>query len=164
MQRRALSSAWKNLVLVLSAGAVVLSGSVWAAESLPVPKFSFINRHEDFYPPKARRLGLEGRVLLAFDIRANGKADNVIVVSSEDPTLDPAARALLGNLKFEVANGAAASEGRPYLFGVAFCLSPSSHPTTFDAGIEKITVAGSRVKGAPVNYPLQAGGEDECRK
>src|SRR3954466_6358920 len=126
---------WSDVVHALAAAIVICSAAAIADETpstpaqlRPVPKSEIINQNESFYPAKAQRLGQEGRVVMAFDIRANGRVTNALVVSSEEPALDSAALAVLANRKFEVAAGEA-SEGRPYRLGVAFCLRPSSQPT-----------------------------------
>ncbi len=66
--------------------------SVWgddaAAWQLPkLPKAHFVG-NLDWYPETWKQRGLEGRVLIAFDISPAGKASNIVAIWSEHPEME----------------------------------------------------------------------------
>jgi TonB family protein len=169
MKNRGQQVGWWSVVVHALATTLVLCSVPVIAEDAPSspaqpqkpPKSEIINQNLAFYPAKAQRLGQEGRVVMAFDIRADGRVANAVVVSSEEPGLDAAALDVLKNRKFEVPAGGA-SEGRPYRLGVAFCLRPSSQPTDFEEGVERTVITRSRIPGAPVKNPWKEGASKVC--
>ena len=150
------SRRWSEAVRVL-VGALVFASAVAVADE--VPRRQILEKGQSYYPAKALRLGQEGRVVVAFDIGADGRARNAAVVSSEEPALDAAALAVLANRRFDTTT---ATEGRPYRMGVAFCLRPSSQPVSFDAGVEQVIISGSRIPGGPVKNPWTEGASKAC--
>jgi len=162
LQGRQLAQALMAVIALCSAPAIADDTPSTPAQWQHAPEREIINRNAPLYPATAKRLGQEGRVVMAFDIRSDGLVANAAVVSSEEPALDSAALAVLANWRFAVGAGGG-SEGRPYRVGIAFCLQPSSQPTSFDEGVDRVVVSGSRIPGAPVKNPWKKGSAKECK-
>ena len=148
------------IAVVVSSTSAIAEDAPSSSAAQPLPKGELISRDETFYPAKAKRLGQEGRVLIAFDIGANGLVTNPVVVSTEESALNSAALAVVRNVKYAVSE---ASTGRPYRMGVAFCLAPSGQPVNFDEGIARTIITGSRIPGSTPKIPWKEGSARECR-
>lgn len=73
--------------------------SAWRLPKLP----DFKGDHsDDWYPDVARRLELEGRVLLGFDIGVDGRARNISVIWSENSVFAASADEILKSARFNV--------------------------------------------------------------
>jgi len=101
------------------------------------------------YPAEALRLGLSGRVSLAYSVDASGKARDLSVIHSAGRILDDKAVRALKLCRFEVPLGWVASNGpsKRYRFGVTFNIigrtdvpaDADDHPT--------IAITGTPIQG-----------------
>ena len=125
--------------------------SAWALPKLPPFKLEGVR---DWFPEVARRDGLEGRVLVGFDIAAQGSAKNISVIWSSTRVFESNAVGMLRTARFSVPSDWMESGGwRRWRLGFVFRLSPSCESDEFAIPVEKVLVTGSRVIGAPVhNY------------
>lgn len=133
-------------VVSATAGEVVHDPD-WDAWKLPpLPHFG-APPGEDFYPPEAEILGVEGRVLLAFDITTEGKARNISILWSENKRLAAGAAHALSTVHFDVpADWAASGAWRRWRLGFVFRLVPRSQVSSeFPIPVEVVTVTSSRV-------------------
>ena len=119
----------------------------------------------DWYGDAARRAGLEGRVLLAFNITPDGRAKNPSVIWAEDTTLAANALEFLKSSRFKVpSHWGAEDRWRRWRLGVVFRLCPSSGQSAeFAIPEETVYVTGSRMTGAPVRTAPSAERPDTCR-
>ena len=106
----------------------------------------------DWFPDAARRMGLEGRVLVGFDISAQGRAKNVAVIWSEDRVFVPSAVEMVKGMRFDVPSDWT-NEGafRRWRLGIVYRLHPSCHSGEFAIPVETVVITGSRLVGAPVH-------------
>jgi TonB family protein len=158
-----------NLVVLLIAIALIFSVRGFADESqsaalesqtLPPLKSS----KSLYYPETAKRDGLEGKVLVAFDIVADGHAANLAILFSDDPSFENTARQYISGLRFEVPSNWANSEGRyaRYHIGFVFCIPPSSVVGTFGVAASPVIVRTNRITGSPIRNPPVAGATGPC--
>jgi len=117
-----------------------------------------------YYPEAAKRVGLEGKVLVAFDIVADGRADNLSIVFSDDSAFESAAKEYTSGLRFEVPSNWASSESRyqRYHIGFVFCIPPSSLVGTFGVAASPVTISTKRIPGSPIRNPPTAGATGAC--
>jgi TonB family protein len=117
-----------------------------------------------YYPEAAKRVGLEGKVLVAFDIVADGRADNLSIVFSDDSAFESAAKEYTSGLRFEVPSNWANSESRyqRYHIGFVFCIPPSSLVGTFGVAASPVTISTNRIPGSPIRNPPTAGATGAC--
>jgi TonB family protein len=121
----------------------------WAPPKLP--HFTFPN--ESFYPVEALRRGVEGRVLVGFDITTDGKAKNISVIWAEDQRLADAAQHMMSTSRFDVpADWASSGAWQRWRAGFVFCMVPGKQSGEFAIPVDIITVRGSRTP----NYPRDA--------
>jgi TonB family protein len=136
--------------------------SAWAIPKLPHAEYS-VDRDRDWYPTSARREGLEGRVLLGFDIMATGLAHNVSVIWSENRVFESSAVSLLKAAKFTLPSDWTSSDAlRRWRVGFVFCLLPSGQSDQFAIPVEKIYITGSRLRGAPVRTTPRPNSNGSC--
>lgn len=128
-----------------------LDSSAWELPKLPRFK---LGQDQDWFPEAARRDGLEGRVLVGFDITAQGSAKNISVIWSSTRLFESNAVGMLRTGRFSVPSDWIESGGwRRWRLGFVFRLSPSCESDEFAIPVEKVLVTGSRIIGAPVhNY------------
>jgi TonB family protein len=128
------------------------------AEPLPLPKPIKGAPPDDFYPAPARRLGQEGRVLVAFKISSAGRVVDMRIAAAEPKgVFDNAATTYMRSREFSVPNDWEASGGthHEYTISFSFRLSPCpgsvprEQPVTFPASYQPITVTGSTLCVAP---------------
>jgi hypothetical protein len=123
--------------------------SAWELPKLPHATFS---KREDWYGPQAKRLGVEGRVLVAFDIATAGDAKNVSIIWAENELLGTQTSRLLSGAHFDVPKDWATSgAARRWRAGFVYCLVPSGQSDEFAIPVAKIYLNGSRLRGAPVH-------------
>jgi TonB family protein len=160
-------SAFTKSVAMLLVGAgcgAAITGtsedSAWEIPKLPHAKYP-IDR--DWYPTSARREGLEGRVLLGFDIMATGLTHNVSVIWSDNPVFESSAVSLLKAAKFTLPSDWTSSDAlHRWRVGLVFCLFPSGQPDQFAIPVEKIYITGSRLPGAPVRTAPRPNSNGSC--
>lgn len=132
---------------------------------LTLPKIA--SRQGIHYPDAARVRGLEGKVLIAFDITPEGRPTNGALIDSDDDLFTKAATEYLANLRFEVPHGdtvpGSSFVGR-YRIGFVFCLPPSSLDDTFAVPAVPIVISGFRIPGSPIKHPPPPGASGQCSK
>jgi TonB family protein len=98
----------------------------------------------DYYPPKAKRDGVTGRVGLECSIDEKGHARNILVLESGGPLLDDGAKALLADLRFKVPIGWSATGGptRRLRYGVIFRLAGKPDVACFEDNRQTVVVNG----------------------
>jgi TonB family protein len=119
------------------------------------------------YPEKAKRIGLEGTVLIEFNIDAKGKPTNLSVLRTDDPVFASAARELFDGMRFNVASDWASSANYAwrYRLGIVFCIPPSGQVETFaESTYPPIVIATNRIPGSPVRNPVLAGATGQCAR
>jgi len=109
--------------------------------SRKLPK-SQVEMHTDWYPAHAKSRGLQGRVLVEFQINRNGRATSEKILASDAPSmLQDSALSLVKSSIFDVS-GIDLADTMPFRVTVLFCLSPCGKMVPF-AGTDLITIAGS---------------------
>lgn len=124
--------------VLIAALAVMLSGfgcadqaPLKASHPLPHPVASDDPRgpwlwpsSRDYYPSKAKRLGITGRVGIECSVDERGYAQNIVILESADPLLDEAARDLISDQHFRIPSDWGASGGpvKRFRYGVIFRL------------------------------------------
>jgi TonB family protein len=118
-----------------------------------LPRSNFPN-DQDWYPASARREGLEGRVLVGFDIGTDGRTKKVSVIWSEsgdESVLAANTVRMVGTMRFKVpAEWASSGAWRRWRLGVVYRLFPSGQALDFAIPVETVVITGSRLPGAPV--------------
>jgi TonB family protein len=71
-----------------------------ASEELTLPPLK--SSKGIYYPETAKRVGLEGKVLVAFDIVADGRVANLSIVFSDDGAFENTAKEYMSGVRFEV--------------------------------------------------------------
>jgi TonB family protein len=155
-------------VSVLIAGAIAPSGgplaseadSGWQTPELPITEFP---PDKDMYAAEARRKGVEGRVLVAFDIATSGRAQNISVIWAEQPLLQAASVRLLSQTRFEVpSNWSKSGAWRRWRVGLVYCLPPSGQSDDFAIPTRTIYITGDRFPGAPSPPSPSNGAAGPC--
>jgi TonB family protein len=117
----------------------------------------------DWYPVQARRAGLEGRVLVAFNVTPAGQATNASIIWSEESIFEAPSLGFLARTHFKVPADWPGSALSPRIrVGFVFCLKPSGQSSDFAMPVEIITVTGSRLNGAPVRSKPSRGASGPC--
>lgn len=139
--------AWIAGGMLLSVGASAAdTDGMDASEKLP----PMVLPAGDGYPEHAQRKGIEGRVMLEFDITPDGRADSVRTLLDENGLAKDAV-AYLKRIRFQTPGDWAATGAlRHWRQGFVYCLYPGDQPGDFDPGIPILTIRGSRLPGAPV--------------
>jgi len=88
----------------------------------------------DYYPPKAKRQGITGRVGLECSVDARGYARKVVVLESGGPLLDEAAKNILYDAHFSIPADWSATGGptKRFKYGVIFRLVGKPDVPQFD--------------------------------
>ncbi len=127
-------------LLVLPAA---LSGAQESGVKRSLPQLA-VDLNSLTYPGSAQRAGLQGRVLLAFNISRKGRVDNVEVVSGEPPEqFNTEAIRALKQVQFKVPGDWKDSGGEVHRFQLSIlfklspcvvpgCTSPKPHDTADD--------------------------------
>jgi TonB family protein len=118
-----------------------------------------------YYPDEAKRRGIEGTVLVEFNIDVKGKAKDLIVLRSDQELFTKFAKDFYSSARFDVPGDWASSGNAVYRFkfGMVFCLPPSSQPDAFpESPYPPIYVKGSSLRGAPTRHPVQPGSTSKC--
>src|ERR1700735_415572 len=66
-----------------------------------LPPYKMTNK-DIFYPDRAKRDGVEGKVLVAFDIAAGGRIANLAILDSDNSAFEATAREYMSELKFDL--------------------------------------------------------------
>jgi TonB family protein len=119
-----------------------------------------------YYPDRAKLLGQEGKVIVAFDIAENGQATNSSLVFSDNNLFVKPSMDFVASLSLELPKTESGTEIRQarYRIGFVFCLPPSSLDDTFAVPVIPVVVSGSRIPGAPVRNPPATGASGQCTK
>jgi TonB family protein len=117
-----------------------------------------------YYPDAAKRVGLEGKVLVAFDIGADGRVANLAMLFSDESAFENTAKEYMSGLRFEVPSNWASSAGRyqRYHIGFVFCIPPSDLVGTFGIAASPVTISTNRISGSPIRNPPAAGATGTC--
>jgi TonB family protein len=118
----------------------------------------------DFYPPAALRDGVEGRVLIGFDITPAGLTKNVSLIWGENGTLNAMAVRVVTNYHFAVPSGWETTGAlQRWRLGFVYCIPPSSQSDEFAVGpAGKVYIRGARLPGAPVRNKPEPGASSVC--
>jgi hypothetical protein len=136
------------------------SDHAWELPKLPHVTFS---KAEDWYGPQAKRLGMEGRVLVAFDITMGGLSKNVSILWAENAILGTQTTRLLCGAHFDApTDWATSGAGRRWRAGFVYCLVPSAQSDEFAIPVEKVYLNGSRLPSAPVRTRPRANSSGVC--
>jgi TonB family protein len=130
-------------------------------ESMKLPKFKLTNFD---YPDSAKRLGLEGKVLIAFDISPQGRAVNASMISSDEDTLVKPALGMVLGLRFDPTDLATGDRPVRYRIGFVFCMPPSSLTEDFGVPAVPLVVSSSRMRGVPIHNLPAPGATGRCVK
>lgn len=117
-----------------------------------------------YYPEPAKRVGLEGKVLVAFDIVKDGRVANLSIIFSDDGAFENTVKEYMSGLRFDVPSDWATSQshyGR-YHIGFVFCVPPSSLVETFGIAASPVTISTNRIPGSPIRNPPAAGATGPC--
>ena len=117
-----------------------------------------------YYPEPAKRAGLEGKVLVAFDIVKDGRVANLSILFSDDGVFESTAKEYMSGLRFDVSSDWATSQSRyeRYHIGFVFCIPPSSLVETFGIAASPVTISTNRIPGSPIRNPPAAGATGPC--
>jgi TonB family protein len=117
-----------------------------------------------YYPDAAKRVGLEGKVLVAFDIAADGRVANLAIIFSDESAFENTAREYMSGLRFEVSSDWASSANRyqRYHIGFVFCIPPSDLDGTFGIAASTVTISTNRISGSAIRNPPVAGATGPC--
>jgi TonB family protein len=117
-----------------------------------------------YYPDAAKRLGVEGKVLVAFDIAKDGRVANLAVLFSDESVFNNTAKEYMSGLRFDLPSDWANSPSRYERFhmGFVFCIPPSSLIETFGIAASPVTISTNRMPGSPILNPPAAGATGPC--
>jgi TonB family protein len=145
--------------------AVLLALRCAAADAPPAPPLPKIRHLQSIpYPDAQKRIGLEGRVLLAFNIADNGEATDAQVIFADEAAFDTAAITLLSGLRFDIPYDWTISGNRFKRFhlGIVFCIPPSGQSDAFSDIDSPIIVMTDRIAGSPMRHPLGHDASGKC--
>jgi hypothetical protein len=154
----------RNLVpfLMVTCWAVAFGSDDATSVSSKLPEF-VIPKNQDWYGAIAKQHGLEGRVLVALNVAADGHANNVSVIWAEDSVLSANTLQLLTAIHFKVpAHWGTADVARRWYVGFVYRLCPSGQPGEFAIPVEPIHITGSRLPSAPVRTSPATKESDTC--
>lgn len=154
-QLRKWGVGYLSLLLALAVFHLLCNQSAFAEESTtlgsgapPLPHIKSLG--PIIYPDQAKRLDLEGSVLVEFGIDAAGKTTGVTVIRSDHPLFAKTAIRGLSATTFDVpVDWANENVGVRYQVVMVFCLPPSNQVTVFpESPYNPIIVAGNHVGSA----------------
>jgi len=155
------------IILTSATGALLAEEPVAASDPFELPKLPPVDfsRNIDWYPPRAAVAGLEGRVLVAFDITPAGSAQRISILWTEDALLASTAEQMLSKAQFKVpADWQTSGAWRRWRLGFIYCLPPSSQSEEFGVPVETVLITGSRLHGAPQRHPPDSNSASRCMK
>jgi TonB family protein len=110
VRQRALSAVVTLAIAVTLASPLIALGPIAKAADLatgPVwPPYT-----NDYYPRKAKRQGITGRVGLEYSVDEKGHARSIVVFESGGALLDDAAKKLLADMRFNIPSDWSATGG-----------------------------------------------------
>lgn len=160
---RALAGVFVVGVLCASGELVAGADTGWELPKLPAYSISDAAKNRDWYPLPARWNGLEGRVLVGFDIGSDGRTKNISVIWAEDQVFAANTVQLLSVVRYHVPpDWASSGARRRWRLGFVYCLVPSGQSDEFAIPVEKVTVSGSRLSGRPVLTKPAVGASGSC--
>jgi len=117
-----------------------------------------------YYPEAAKRVGLEGKVLVAFDIVADGRVANLAIIFSDESAFENTTKEYMSGLRFEVPSNWASSASRyqRYHMGFLFCIPPSGLVGKFGIAVSPVMVSTNRIPGSPIRNPPAFGATGTC--
>jgi TonB family protein len=153
-----------SILLAVPIGGLADQPDSAAPKQPPLPKMKVSKGI--YYPLTALRDGLEGTVVIGFDIAANGRASNIALISADAKVFEQPSLELLKSATFELPKGNDGQDIREarYRFGLVFCLPPSSLDDTFPMRALPIVVSSTRIPGSPVRNPPAADATGQCAK
>lgn len=124
-----------TVACMLLTAVVALPGAAARAQETPAAKRPLPSMELELnsltYPTAAQRIGMPGRVLMAFTVTKKGRADNIEMVSSQ-PTgvFETVATKAIKQMKFTVPADWEATQGpeHRYLISVLFKINPCVAP------------------------------------
>jgi TonB family protein len=127
------------------------------------PPYKMTNK-DIFYPERTKQDGIEGKVLVAFDISAGGRVDKLVILDSDNSALEATAREIVSGLRFDLPFDWANSPARliRYHMGFVFCIPPSSLSLNFGVPVSPVVIRTNRIPGSPTRNPLAPGETDQC--
>jgi hypothetical protein len=155
------------IILTSATGALWADEPVTASDPFQLPKLPPMDfpRNVSWYPPRAWTAGLEGRVLVAFDITLAGSAQRISILWTEDALLASSAEQMLSKTHFKVpADWQTSGAWRRWRLGFVYCLPPSSQSEEFGVPVETVLITGSRLNGAPQRHPSDPNSASRCMK
>jgi TonB family protein len=119
-----------------------------------------------YYPETAKRAGLEGKVIVAFDIVAGGRVANLSVIFSDDGVFENTAKEYMSGLRVDIPSDWAKFQGHyeRYHTGFVFCIPPSSLVETFGIAAWPVTISTNRIPGSPIRNPPAVGATGSCAR
>jgi TonB family protein len=120
----------------------------------------------EVYPPAALRDGIEGRVLIGFDITPAGLTKNVALIWGENGILNAMAVRVVTNYHFVVpADWQSAGALQRWWLGFVYCIPPSGQSDEFAVVLGgKVYVRGARLPGTPVRNKPDPNASSVCMK
>jgi TonB family protein len=168
---RGISIGARRIIRVTLLGAIALihssggladesAGDVPEKQALPPVKSS----KGVYYPDSAKRAGLEGKVLVAFDIVKDGRVVNLSIIFSDDGVFENSVKEYMSGLRFDVPSDWATSQSHyeRYHIGFVFCIPPSSLVETSGIAASPVTISTNRISGSAIRNPPAAGATGPC--
>jgi TonB family protein len=100
----------------------------------------------DYYPSKAKELGVTGRVGLECSIDERGYAQNIVILESAGPLLDDAAKSVFLDQHFRLPPDWSATGGpaKRFRYGVIFRLRGEPEVTPFEDNRYTVVITSHR--------------------
>src|ERR1700722_6791510 len=98
----------------------------------------------DYYPAKAKRLGITGRVGIECSVDERGYARNIVILESADPLLNEAARDVISDQHFRIPLDWSTTGGpaKQFRYGVIFRLSGKPDVASFEDNRQAAIITG----------------------
>jgi TonB family protein len=141
MRQRALSAVVTlAIAIVLASPLIALVPTAKAADPATgpvVPPFT-----DDYYPRKAKRQGITGRVGLECSVDEKGRVRHIVVLESGGPLLDDAAKKLFADMRFNVPPNWSATGGpaQRLRYGVIFRLAGKPDVAPFEDNRQTVVI------------------------
>lgn len=98
----------------------------------------------DYYPSKAKRLGITGRVGIECSVDELGHARNIVILESADPLLNDAARDVISDQHFRMPSDWSTTGGpaKRFRYGVIFRLPGKPDIAPFEDNRQVVVITG----------------------